>query len=179
MNYKDLLIKKITNKDVKILYNIRNHPSVRKNLINNKPLDYQQHLDWFKNKLLPDKKQLHFLVKYKNKYIGLVLLRNINKQNAEIGIMFKKTPKIHWPIIYSTAFLLNYAFETLKLKELYSYVFSNNKQAIKFNHGFSGKATKTDELSICKYTFCKLNVNKNYIYKRALRTFIASGCIVR
>ncbi len=176
MQANDLSIKKVTRKECQALYRIRNHATVRKNLINNKPLDYQKHVNWFNNIFLIDKTHVHFLVKYKNKYIGLVLLRKITNKDAEIGIMFKETKKIHWPIIYSTVFILNYGFNNLKLNKLYSYVFPENTQAIKFNNGFSGKRTKSEREPAYKYIFYKNAVNKNTVYKRISSTFLDLGC---
>jgi RimJ/RimL family protein N-acetyltransferase len=171
-----ILIRQVTPRDSQKLYQIRNHYSVRKFLIDPKPLNYKKHLAWFRKTFPADKTQVHFLVKYKNKYIGFILLRNIDRSQAEIGIMFEQTTKNHWPIIYSTVFILNYGFNNLKLKKLYSYVSPKNIQAIKFNKGFSGKKINSDKPNIYKYIYLKKPVYQNTIYKRVLRTSFGAGC---
>lgn len=153
----------------KAMFDIRNHISVRKNLTNSKPLNYLAHSNWFLKKLLPDKSQVHFLIKHKNKYIGIVLLRNINANSAEVGVLFKNNSSTKWIVTYSTVFISYYAFDILNLKKIYSYVNAKNIEAIKFNKGFSGKKHKTNKKEIYKYTFDCKDVKETAIYKRLVK----------
>ena len=49
LSHKNFLLRNLTLKDLDLLYNWINDPFVRKNSLNNKPLDKKRHTKWFDN----------------------------------------------------------------------------------------------------------------------------------
>ncbi len=133
-------------KDTEIVYEIRNHPSVRNFLRNTRPIPWNSHLNWVEENLVIDKKLLLFIVLQNDTAIGIALLRNFEGKSAEIGVMIKY-PKRHARAAYRAAQVLgHYAFEYLHLDTLYSNVPLHNEHALAFNQkcGFvpTGEASK-------------------------------------
>lgn len=65
-----LSIRKVEEKDCENIYNWSNDPLTRKNSLNSEPINYNDHLVWFKSKLVSDD-SLFFIVS-DSKDVGLV-----------------------------------------------------------------------------------------------------------
>lgn len=60
--------------DCKLIYSLSNDPIVRKNSFNQKPIEYENHCNWF-SKILDDKNTLFFIVfsdESENEFVGQI-----------------------------------------------------------------------------------------------------------
>ena len=131
-----LIFKK--NEQLKLLW-IRNERVVRSNMFNNKIISYIDHFDWIDSlKTCLNKK--FYIVKYKNKIIGGLGLKNINKISFSAEWAFYISKKSNF--IGLAALLeykaINYFFDNYKLKKLECYVMNHNSEVIKLHkkYGF-------------------------------------------
>lgn len=115
------------------LYDIRNHPSVRSQMRDPKPIPREAHERWVRENLI-DARRVHlFLVEANENPVGIALLRNFRGDTAEIGVMIVDAARR--PLVcYKAAILVGYyGFEVLDLKSIYSYVPLRNTRALEFN----------------------------------------------
>ena len=112
---------------------IRNHPSVRRQMRNTAPIERAAHETWVRDNLLEERKVHLFIVEAGNRPVGIALLRNFGAGTAEIGLMVVEAARR--PLVcYKAAHLIGYyAFEVLDLDEVYSYVPRHNARALTFN----------------------------------------------
>ena len=119
----------------KIVFDMRNHPSIRKWMYNKNELDFKEHLDFILSlKKNPTKK--YFLVKEDEIYLGVIDFKIIN-QYAEIGLY--KNPKLKGVGKKLLKTLIDYGFNQLRLNKLILFVFENNKRAILLYKAFGFK----------------------------------------
>jgi RimJ/RimL family protein N-acetyltransferase len=115
------------------VYAVRNHASVRVRLRDPRPIEWGRHEQWVRENLLEARRLLLFVVLQGDAPVGIALLRNIQEQTAEIGVMVVEAERR--PLVaYKAAHLIGwYGFELLDLKKLFSYVPIHNARALTFN----------------------------------------------
>jgi len=76
----------VTISDASLIFKWQSNPEVRKFLRNNKPVQWEEHINWLTNTLAnPD---IHlFFIKYNESEVGTLRLDKINKKQWEISIM--------------------------------------------------------------------------------------------
>src|SRR5688572_28026317 len=117
------------------LYDVRNHPSVRRNLRDPQPIARESHERWVRENLGEAPKLHLFLVFRQETAAGIALLRNFHGDQAEIGVMVVD-PERNRLLAYVAAHLVGYyAFEVLGLERLLSCVPLQHAQALEFNLG--------------------------------------------
>lgn len=100
------------------------------------PLSNEQQAKWLENTLNDNSKKKYIIIhQHNNKPVGMVSLMNIDieKHMAEFGITIGE--KNYWGTGVAKAassMLLHYAFQILKLEEVYLTVFEANARAIQF-----------------------------------------------
>lgn len=116
-----------------VVYEIRNHPSVRTRLRNAAPIPRESHYQWVRENLVTHKNVHLFVVENGGEPVGLSLLRNFREQTAEIGVMVMQAEQR--PLVcYKASHLVGYyGFEILDLEKLFSYVPRHNRHALDFN----------------------------------------------
>jgi len=67
----DLVLREATYNDIKLYFDWANDPLVRKNAINQNPIDWENHQSWFERKVT-DKNTALFILEYKNTPIGQI-----------------------------------------------------------------------------------------------------------
>ncbi len=118
---------------------------------------------------IKNNKALDFIIvnKKKNKKIGTIGLNNIQKNSAEWGRWIAQGNSVQ--NIESVLLLLNYGFEKLKLKNIYSLTNKNNKKVLSFHNKTSAInkgliksyfIIKKKKIDAIKYSFTKINFNK-------------------
>lgn len=118
-----------------VLFEVRNHPSVRRHLRAAQPLDYAAHERWVEENLVRERRLHLFLVQVRGAPVGLALLRNFAGASAEIGLMMVEAARRRLAA-YKAAHLIGYyGFEVLGLERLLSYVPRHNRHALAFNLG--------------------------------------------
>src|SRR5579871_4141530 len=80
-----------TPEDTRLLYDIRNHDSVRSFMSNSAPLEYEKHEAWVKKNLIDGRGFLLLLVRVAGRGpIGFTLLQRKSPDTAEIGVIFRE-----------------------------------------------------------------------------------------
>lgn len=151
----NIIFKQFNKKYIRVLYQIRNHLSVRRSLGEKRSIKYQSHFKYVKNNLLGKKNSSLFVVFWRGKPIGIALLRNISHKMAEIGLLLKNPDKHPLINAYCGVIILNIAFEKLHLKKLYSFVLPANRKAYKINRGLGGIRVKSDQSGKYKFIWTK------------------------
>lgn len=103
----------------------RNHPNVRKWMINNNEISLEDHLH-FIEMLSSTTEKYYFLVQKEDAYLGVINLTDITKESAELGIYAN-------PDMRGVGYLLMNALidcaSTLGISKLIANVFVNNVRA--------------------------------------------------
>ncbi len=111
-----------------------NDPEVRCFLSSYLPVSEQKEIEWFDEK---DENKIRLAIETKKgKFIGNIVLERINYRNrtATTGIIIGE--KEYWGKGYGTdakMTLLNYAFNVLNLRKIYSQVLAFNKRSINYS----------------------------------------------
>ena len=112
--------------EVKMVLKWRNNPDVRKWMYNQDEILLENHLAFIKS-LKSKKDKLYFLVKKDNEYIGVIDFNNIKDQSLIMGIYTNPSIKGFGKILLEN--IINYSFDVLKVKKIFSEVFSENTKA--------------------------------------------------
>lgn len=112
--------------EVKMVLKWRNNPDVRKWMYNQDEILLENHLAFIKS-LKSKKDKLYFLVKKDNEYIGVIDFHNIKDQSLIMGIYTNPSIKGFGKILLEN--IINYSFDVLKVKKIFSEVFSGNTKA--------------------------------------------------
>ncbi|TLT01792.1 UDP-4-amino-4,6-dideoxy-N-acetyl-beta-L-altrosamine N-acetyltransferase [Aliarcobacter cibarius] len=112
--------------EVKMVLKWRNNPDVRKWMYNQDEILLENHLAFIKS-LKSKKDKLYFLVKKNNEYIGVIDFNNIKDQSLIMGIYTNPSIKGFGKILLEN--IINYSFDVLKVKKIFSEVFSENTKA--------------------------------------------------
>ena len=127
-----------------LLYEIRNHPSVRQHLRSTEPIPRAAHERWVDENLVRERRVHLFLVFVGGAARGLALLRNFSGSIAELGVMMVEAQRQRLAA-YKAAHLIGYyGFEVLGLERLLSYVPRHNRHALAFNQACGLERTGND-----------------------------------
>jgi len=109
-------------------------------------MEFREHISrgmqeqWFKQ--INNKNNYYFIIKYKNRKIGMTNLKNIDyeKGAAEGGIFIYDEAFLRTGIPYRAVCARNdFAFEFLKLEYIISHVLISNRRADRFNRSLGGR----------------------------------------
>lgn len=150
-------LRRITEKDLETIRVWRNQEFVRKNMQFSSEIGEHEQQQWYAN--LDQAMNHYFIFGAKGLEVGLIHLKNIDgiKQTAEAGIFIGNRQYLNHPIaVIATMVLMDYAFETLQLKELTAKMNETNEKVVKFNMGLGYKFTnKYDE----KFSYYRVTYN--------------------
>ncbi len=105
----------------------RNDSEIRKWMYNQEEIKLFEHLDFIEN-LKSRKDKLYFLVKKNNEFIGVIdFTQIIENESLYMGIYTNPETKGKGRILLSE--IINYSFNVLKVKEIYSEVYLENNKA--------------------------------------------------
>ena len=129
-----ITLESLTEQDLELVRNWRNADHVRLNMDYQTIIDSKMQSNWFNS--LDKKNNLYFTILQDSKKIGLINLKDIDWEiyEAEAGIFIGDTDYLNTltPVL-ATICIMEYAFETLKLKTLKAKIATNNQKAILFN----------------------------------------------
>lgn len=152
----------ITESDIERVRLWRNQDFVRLNMEYQSEITEQEQWHWFHS--LDKRSNYYFIIVCKEKEVGLVNLKSINKSSktAETGIFIGDRDYLNTYIpIAATIAIMDYAFDELKLESLLAKIRRQNQKAIVFNEKLG-------------YVF-KERINSNYDYYQCVKSdFIAS-----
>ena len=164
---KYVCLKSINVQDSIFIFNLRQNKNISFYL-HKPPKSIKDQKNWIK-KNIKNKKALDFIIinKKKNKKIGTIAFDAINYNEAEWGRWISKGHPIE--NVEAVILLLNYGFNKLKLKKIYSLTNVNNERVINFHKNttalYSGKIKsffliKNKKTDAVKFVFNKKNFNK-------------------
>ena len=105
----------------------RNHPEIRKWMYNQDEIKLDEHLS-FIDSLQSRKDKLYFLVKKKDEFIGVIdFTQLVEKISVHMGIYSNPNIKGNGKILLNK--IIDYSFNNLKVKRIFSEVFAENDKA--------------------------------------------------
>ncbi|MFD1316090.1 GNAT family N-acetyltransferase [Namhaeicola litoreus] len=127
MNKNSLDIRRATKDDLKFVFKLSNENSVRENSFNSKPIQYENHNEWFFNQL-QDKNILFYILEFKKISIGQIRY-NLNENNAIIGISISEKFRGQGLALRGLEISTNEYFKTNELP-IYAYIKKTNEGSI-------------------------------------------------
>lgn len=127
-----------------VLYEVRNHASVREHLRSTQAISRADHERWVQDNLVRERRLRLFLVYVAQAARGLALLRNFSGASAEVGVMMVEARRHRLAAYKATHLIGYYAFEVLGLERLLSYVPRHNAHALAFNEACGLERTGHD-----------------------------------
>lgn len=129
----------------------RNSPEIRKWMYNQKEIELNDHLNFIES-LKSRKDKLYFLVEKDKKYIGVIdFTEIIEEESLHMGIYTNPNTKGNGKILLNK--IIDYSFAILKVKKIFSEVFSQNNKAYelygKYNFKDISKKTINNKEVIC------------------------------
>ena len=133
-------LRHVNNKDIDILYKWRNHRLIRNNMIDNRCIQYESHIKWFKKNKKSENTEL-LILNFKNKEIGFGSIHDINKSNKTSTWGMYLNPNL---LNLSHGFYLEYLLITRmfyfhKIDKIYGHTLSNNENVLKLHRFLSFK----------------------------------------
>jgi len=129
----------------KMILEWRNNPDIKIWMYNQDEIKLENHLSFIEN-LKNSKDKLYFLLKNENDYIGVIDFTQIIKdESLHMGIYNNPNLKGYGKILLEI--IINYAFETLKVKRIFSEVFSKNDKAYKLYKRYKFKEINTKSVN--------------------------------
>jgi UDP-4-amino-4,6-dideoxy-N-acetyl-beta-L-altrosamine N-acetyltransferase len=115
-------------KEIKLVFDMRNSESVRLKMYNPEPITYSDHKEWI-SRLKTKKDRLYFLSFYNDNPIGVVDFTSINDKNeCEWGYYLNPELQNSGYGILLEYYVIKYAFEELQIKHLFGAVIETNKK---------------------------------------------------
>ena len=149
-----------------VLYEVRNHPSVREHLRSTRPIAREDHERWVEENLVRQRQVHLFLVFVAAAARGLALLRNFAGDSAEIGVMMVQARR-HRLAAYKASHLVGYyGFEVLGLERLLSYVPRHNAHALAFNLACGLERTGNDSEAYFELVLTRERSRNHPVHRR-------------
>lgn len=132
---KDVELRRFTQDDTNLLYELRNHISIRKGMRDSSQLDFGNHKKWVQENLILSNKVVLFIAYYKTVPVAILMLKNFEDVTAEVGVMVKNAGNYLNGSLVSKLIcgIFFYSYRVLKLNCLTMYVAHSNSAAYKFN----------------------------------------------
>tara|TARA_B100001248_G_C27342718_1_gene437126 strand:- start:80 stop:664 length:585 start_codon:yes stop_codon:yes gene_type:complete len=123
--------------EIKQIRSIRNEKNIRKNMKNQKIILSKEHYKWFKS-FKTSKTNFFYVIKYKNKIIGGLGLKNYNSNLLTGEWSFYVSEKQIFIGLGASIEIkaIEFFFEKFKLKSLYCFVLKHNIDIIKLHYKF-------------------------------------------
>jgi len=129
----ELLLKnftKLSKKEIKIVFQMRNDTRIRQWMYNTKPISFKEHISYIKSLKKRDDR-VYFLLQKKKVPLGVVDLTNISKKEREAELGIYANPQLQGQGTLLLQVILAYANTLLRFKKVYANVFMDNIKAVK------------------------------------------------
>ena len=130
-----IALKRVEEKDIELIRQWRNHPSIRKWMGYQKIISKNQQIKWFKS--INNKYNYYFLILIKDKPIGVINCKNVNikEEHGEGGIFIWDKTYVNTPYpVMASIILLNIIFNVLNIgNKSFIRILPENKRAINYN----------------------------------------------
>ena len=136
----------------------RNHPDIRKWMYNQDEITLDEHLS-FIDSLKSRKDKLYFLVKKEEEFIGVIdFTQLVDKESVYMGIYSNPNINGNGKILLNK--IIDYSFNNLKVKRVFSEVFAENDKAYNLYKKFNFKAI-SEKIVNNKKVICMKLENEN------------------
>lgn len=136
----------------------RNDSEIRKWMYNQEEIKLFEHLDFIEN-LKSRKDKLYFLVKKEDDFIGVIdFTQLVNKESVHMGIYSNPNINGNGKILLNK--IIDYSFNNLKVKRVFSEVFAENDKAYNLYKKFNFKAI-SEKIVNNKKVICMELENEN------------------
>ena len=149
-----------------MLYDVRNHPSVREHLRSTQPIAREDHDCWVDQNLVRERRLRLFLVYLAGAARGLALLRNFSGASAEIGVMMVEARRHRLSADKASHLIGYYGFECLGLERLLSYVPRHNRHALAFNQACGFERTGNDTQACFELALSRERSRNHPVHRR-------------
>lgn len=168
LNKYNILLELLTIDNLETLRLWRNSPSVSEFMEYKKEISKEEQQKWFIN--IDPKKEFYFIIKKNQFPIGMIHLNKINSESksAEVGLFIGENNFHGTGIAFGASLnLLDFAFNVLKINEVYAKVNVANKNAIMYNSflGFIEEHNLNIDFTMWKLTHKTYKKNKAKIEK--------------
>lgn len=150
--------------DLELVRGWRNSKEVSKNMIYQKTITSSEQEEWFES--INNNNNFYYVVSYKGNKIALVNIKNVDFEigtgecGCFIGVEEYRTCGLGFPIL---AAMLDFAFDVLYLKKIYSHVLKSNVGVLRFNLRFGFQICPDDEQDSLKQGAVRLSLTReNY-----------------
>jgi UDP-4-amino-4,6-dideoxy-N-acetyl-beta-L-altrosamine N-acetyltransferase len=130
-------LRKLQEKDLETILEWRNSGRVRANMYSDHIISWEEHKTWF-NKMQAKEDVSYHICELSQRPIGVISFTDIDWQN-QMSFWGFYVGEFNFPLplgVYVEFLALEYAFETLKFKQLKCEVFNFNQAAIKLHKKF-------------------------------------------
>ena len=132
MNFTELTLEQ---KEMVLIW--RNSSEIRKWMYSQEEIELNDHLNFIES-LKSRKDKLYFLVKKDKEYIGVIdFTEIIEEESLHMGIYTNPNIKGNGKILLNK--IIEYSFDNLKVKKIYSEVFSQNNKAYELYEKYNFK----------------------------------------
>ena len=153
LNFIDLKLE-----EKEIILKWRNHSDIRKWMYNKDEIKLEEHLS-FIDSLKSRKDKLYFLVKKEEEFIGVIdFTQLVDKESVHMGIYSNPNINGNGKILLNK--IIDYSFNNLKVKRVFSEVFAENDKAYNLYKKFNFKAI-SEKIVNNKKVIC-MELNKDY-----------------
>ena len=130
------------------LFELINLPEVRSGMQGQKPISYEGHTRWVQENLLDSKKVHLFIVIENNGPGGIILIKNIEKKTAEMGIMMGNIIQSRRTLLTARMVtgILHYAFEHLNLMQVTMNIIPQNYNSTAIARKIGAHLLKQDDV---------------------------------
>lgn len=168
LNKYNILLEPLNIDSLETLRLWRNSDSVSEFMEHKKEISKEEQQLWFAN--IDSKKEFYFIIKKDQFSIGMIHINKINfeSKSAEVGLFIGEKKFQGTGITFGASLnLLDFAFDELKLKEVFAKVNSANKNAILYNSflGFNEEYVLNIDFTMWKLTHETYKKNKSKIEK--------------
>lgn len=159
-----------------LLYNWRNQPEIRMQMVNQSQITQAQHLAWFE-KIKQAQNQQHFIINYKQQAIGSINITTFAdtlKQApvAEVGLYIAEPKYKNNILAFAPSLAINdYAFQALNVGLLKSRVRCSNQAAIKYNQQLGYQFKPLDN----EFTEIELTADNYNQASKQLKNWLSRG----
>lgn len=181
INHYSVVLEPMTAKHQVLLRAWRNAPEIQENMLSQQDISEEQQQAWYK-KVQQDPCQWHWLVRYKEQYIGATNVRTICRGETvvsahclEPGLYIGEQRYQGNILAFSpTLAMYDYCFATLKVGKFRAVVKSSNSAALNYNQKLGYEVVESGDLFVLELT--EANYKKS---TQKLKQFLSRNNIKR
>lgn len=153
--------------DMRTLFDLRNHPSVRIHMPDPAPLDYEAHRIWVQHNLLAGTEIRILIARQRGEPVGFTVLKNAGAECLELGVIFAAAKRLPGVPAQVAVAMMHLCFEHLGANRVITYVNPHHERAVALNQGLGEETASAKPNEIC-FQALKQSMRSNARYRRLL-----------